>query len=75
MFIIYSKDDCPWCIKAKTLLENLGYQYQEKVLGKDYLKEELVALLDRTKVTVPQIYHDSEHIGGFEDLVKYFGLK
>ena len=75
MYIVYSKDDCPWCSKAKTLLSNLGYEYQEKKLNIDFSKDDLKAILgENVKLTLPQVYHDDKYIGGFEDLVKHFGF-
>jgi glutaredoxin len=39
MYKMYTKDDCPWCIKAKRLLMDCGIQFQELKLGKDYQRE------------------------------------
>jgi glutaredoxin 3 len=69
MYIIYTKHDCPWCDKAKSLLENLGHQYEEKHFNVDFTKEDLVAMLPETiRPTVPQIYLKGNRIGGYEDL-------
>ena len=34
--IVYSKNNCVFCSKAKSLLTNLGLEYQEKSLEKDF---------------------------------------
>ena len=71
--VIYSKPDCPWCDKAKTLLKNYKFAYNEKVLNVDYSKEDLRVLIGpEKKLTVPQIFIDDKLIGGYENLVKYF---
>lgn len=65
--VIYSKDNCPYCVQAKNLLKYKNIELKEYVLGKDYTKEQLLELLPNAR-TVPQIFLDEEYIGGFEDL-------
>jgi hypothetical protein len=62
-YIMHTKDDCPWCQKAKALFEYYGISYQaryEKCLEWD---------------TYPAIYKveggSSELIGGFNELALY----
>jgi glutaredoxin-related protein len=72
--IIYSKDNCPYCVKAKNMLNIKGIPYEELVLGRDYTKEELLELLPNVK-TVPQIFlerTEREYVGGCDDLEKRF---
>lgn len=67
---IFTKPGCPYCANAKKLLDEHGYKYEEIVLGKDATT---VALQSVTgKNTVPQVYIGGKHIGGSEDLEKYF---
>ena len=40
-YVIYSRDNCPWCERAKSLLESKGLSYEELKLGIDYDKEEI----------------------------------
>lgn len=70
MFIVYGKDSCPYCVKAKNFLEekNLDYQY----INLD--TEEKIAKFksDNPKVkTVPLILKDDYVIGGYTDLTYY----
>ena len=68
-YIIYSRDDCPWCKKTKELLEAKGLPYEELKLGIDYERDELAAKLDNTdRLTVPQIFHEGIHLGNYEAL-------
>lgn len=69
---IYTKDDCPWCVKAKSLLQRCGIEYEELKLGRDYQREDLKALLPSTlPLTVPQVFVYNKRIGGYEDLAEY----
>ncbi len=65
---IYTKSTCPYCIKAKILLDQKGAQYEEiSVEGNDLLREQLVKKSSGRK-TVPQIFINDQHIGGCDDL-------
>jgi glutaredoxin len=50
--IIYSKADCPWCDKAKALLNQMDEHYEEVMIGRDITKEEFVEKFPDVK-TVP----------------------
>ena len=62
--LIYTKDYCPFCNKAKAKLEELGIDYNEVDVTDDEAKQnEMVELTG--SITVPQIFL---HIGGCDDL-------
>lgn len=65
--IIWSKDDCPFCVQAKALLTRKGIEYEEKKIGDGYTKEDLLKEVPDAR-TVPQIFIDGELIGGFKEL-------
>ena len=66
--VIYTKEACPYCLGAKNLLRNKGVQYQEIVISVGSQKfEEMVKLSNGLK-TVPQIFINNQHIGGFDAL-------
>lgn len=76
--IIYSKEHCPYCVRAKSLLDKLGIEYDEFIIG-DVGSKTLNAnqqwatredLLERAPNarTVPQIWLDGEHVGGYTEL-------
>ena len=69
MIIVYTKDNCPYCVKAKALLKGYGLEYVETVIGKDITREEFLDIFPTAK-TVPQIILDGERIGGYDDLAK-----
>lgn len=69
MVTIYSKNNCPFCDRAKQLLENKGVQYTEVNIEND--PESRQMLLDKGLRSVPQIFHGYELIeGGFQGLTK-----
>lgn len=63
---IFTKPGCPFCAKAKELLQSKHMPYEEIVLGRDATISSLRAITG--KETVPQIYIDGELIGGSEEL-------
>jgi glutaredoxin len=72
LYKLYTKQNCPWCVKAKELLNNLGVQYKELHYDKDFTKDDLRALIGpNLPLTVPQVFVKDYRIGGYEDLVEY----
>lgn len=70
--VIYSKPNCPWCVKAKELMNKLHLSYTEKVLNVDYTRDELKQLVpENLPLTVPQIFVYNKRIGSYEDFVEY----
>ena len=64
---IYTTSSCPFCIRAKRLLEARGIPFEEIDVGNDdALREEIIQRTGRR--TVPQIFIDERSIGGFEEL-------
>jgi glutaredoxin 3 len=65
---IYIWTTCPFCIKAKKLLDSKGVQYTEYNLDGDEAGRSKMA--DRTggRKSVPQIFIDGNHIGGCDDV-------
>jgi len=64
---IYSKENCAFCTKAKTLLKNRNIDFEEVVIGRDITREEFLEFLPTAK-TVPQIFIDNVLIGGYNEL-------
>lgn len=65
---VYSTDYCPYCVRAKSLLQQKAIPFEEINLQGNV--EELNALKARTGMrTVPQIFIGDELIGGFTDLL------
>lgn len=69
--IIWSKDQCPYCVQAKNLLTQKGIEYEERNINNGWDREDLLAAVPSAR-TVPQIFLDNELIGGFNELRAYF---
>jgi len=64
---IYSSDFCPYCSRAKALLQARGADYEEIVVdGKPDLRAHMTKITGRT--SVPQIFIGDTHVGGCDDL-------
>jgi glutaredoxin 3 len=66
--VMYSTGYCPYCDRAERLLKHKGVTDLEKIrVDLDPAQREL--MMERTqRRTVPQIYIDDYHVGGFDDL-------
>lgn len=81
--IIYSKDNCPYCVQAKKLLDSKNIVYQEMIISPGFnekplkpnqqytTREELLEKLPNAK-SVPQIWLNSSYIGGYDELSAFF---
>lgn len=67
--LIYTKDNCPYCVNAKRLLSSKGVTFEEiNIEGK---LDEFEKLKARTGMrTVPQIFINDQLVGGYTDLAK-----
>lgn len=65
---IYTKTFCPYCWRAKQLLEAKGVMYRE--ISVDLGGEVRQQMIQRAngRTTVPQIFIKEEHVGGCDDL-------
>ncbi len=62
---------CPFCDRAKMLLQKRNIEYTELKVDQDVkLFEEMLALSSGRR-SVPQIFIDDRHIGGYDDLVDF----
>lgn len=65
---IYSTAVCPYCVAAKNFLKQRGQSWEEIRVDLDpALRKEIVEKTGRT--SVPQIFINGQHIGGFDDMV------
>ena len=69
--IVWSKYHCPYCDQAKSLLKMKGIAFEERNINEDWTKEQLLEAVPTAR-TVPQIFLDDQHIGGFTELKQYF---
>lgn len=65
---LYTSAHCAWCVAAKNLLKSKGLDYAEIRIDTDPARrEEMLARAQRR--TVPQIFVNDRHVGGYDDLV------
>jgi glutaredoxin 3 len=64
---IYTKFACPYCFRAKLLLEEKGADYEEFDASGGPKREEMLAR-SNGGTTVPQIFINGQHVGGSDDL-------
>ena len=67
---IYSKGTCPYCARAKRLLEEKGASYDEYEISYDPDKRAEMIQRANGRSTVPQIFIDGRHVGGSDDLAE-----
>jgi len=75
--LIYSKNNCQFCNKAKHLIKTLGLEYEERSLEKDFDSDPSKMMEDIGKPvrTMPQIKINGELIGGYNQLIEHFADK
>lgn len=70
--IIYTKTTCPYCVRAKQLLEQQQLAYQEIKIDEHPEKRDEMIEKSHGRTTVPQIFINGQHRGGCDDLHAYF---
>ena len=64
---IYSKQQCPYCVRAKNLLSKKGVTFEEIDVENDEARR--AWLVEATgQRTVPQVFVDGRPLGGFSDI-------
>ena len=65
---IYTKFLCPYCARAKRLLQEKGVDYEEYEVSMGGEKKAEMVQRANGRTTVPQIFIDGRHVGGSDDL-------
>ena len=65
---IYTWSRCPFCIRAKGLLDKKGVEYSEYCIDGDEDARAEMKKRANGRSSVPQIFIDDRHIGGCDDL-------
>lgn len=68
--VLYSKDNCQECDRARMLLNTLDVSHLEYKLSKDFNEKQFVAEFG-TEAQFPQIAIDYQHIGGLKETLQY----
>lgn len=67
---LYTTAHCPYCIRARNLLDKKGVQYTDIRIDE---QPEMRAEMERLSsgiTSVPQIFIDDFHVGGFDDMAE-----
>lgn len=65
--VMYTTMICPYCTRAKHLLQRKAVDFEEVRIDSD--QEQLAIMVERSRRhTVPQIFIDDLHVGGFDEL-------
>ena len=67
---IYTKVFCGYCARAKRLLDTKGVEYHEFDISMGGPKRAEMLQRANGRSTVPQIFIDDRHVGGFDDLLE-----
>ena len=65
--VIYGTRFCPYCMRARELLDYKGVEYLDVAVDRDPALRREMEVHSRRR-TVPQIFVDGEHLGGYDDL-------
>jgi len=68
MYTVYSTDSCSFCDKAIDALKRHGLEFNKVDITADV--KALEFMKENGFRTVPQIYHNDEHIGGYTELMQ-----
>jgi glutaredoxin-like protein len=66
---VFSRDGCPFCARAKGMLQDAGIDYEELLLNRDYTDQTLRAV--SRAITYPQVFIDGELVGGSDELAAW----
>ena len=70
--LVYSSMLCPYCFAAKTLLKKLNLKFEEVMVDNNSkMKKKMIELSDG-RTSVPQIFFGENHVGGYDDLKRYY---
>jgi glutaredoxin 3 len=66
---MYTTAMCPYCVRAKMLLQRKGARWEEKRIDLDH--DLMAEMMQRSRRrTVPQIFIGEHHVGGYDDMAE-----
>jgi glutaredoxin 3 len=66
--VMYSSGWCPYCLRARALLERKGLPFREIKIDEHPAERDAMLARSGGRRTVPQIFVGDHHVGGFDDL-------
>tara|TARA_R110000737_G_scaffold231083_1_gene244674 strand:+ start:343 stop:603 length:261 start_codon:yes stop_codon:yes gene_type:complete len=73
MITIYGKEQCGFCVKAKKFATDRQFKFEYKDVGNNMkIRDEMLRRAEGKVIkTVPQIFIDNQHIGGYTEFTRY----
>jgi glutaredoxin 3 len=68
--VLYTTEHCPYCIRARALLDKKRVKYTDIRIDAEPAKREEMIARAKGGFTVPQIFIDEFHVGGFDDMAE-----
>ena len=68
--LVWSKNNCPFCVQAKNLLKLKNIEFEERNINEEWTREQLLEAVPTAR-TLPQIFLDDNYIGGFTELRRH----
>ncbi|UCB31601.1 GrxA family glutaredoxin [Duffyella gerundensis] len=75
--VIFGRPGCPYCVRAKELAENIAGQREDfdfryvDIQAEGITKADLEKTVGKPVQTVPQIFVDEQHVGGYTEFAAY----
>jgi glutaredoxin 3 len=70
--LVYSSMLCPYCFAAKKLLKKLNLNFEEVLVDNDPKIKNQMIKLSNGRTSVPQVFFGENHIGGYDDLKRFY---
>ncbi len=67
---LYTTEHCPYCIRARALLDKKQVEYTDIRIDSNPEKREEMLAISNGSTSVPQIFIDDFHVGGFDDMAE-----
>ena len=68
--VLYTTAMCPYCVRARNLLDKKGVEYTDIRIDEQPEKRAEMETLSKGVTSVPQIFIDDFHVGGFDDMAE-----
>ena len=70
---LFTREGCPFCVRAKGMLRDADIDFEELVLNRDYSESSLRAVSGAT--SMPQVFVNGELVGGSDHLEEYLAIR
>lgn len=68
--VLYTTEHCPFCVRARMLLDKKHVEYTDIRIDAEPARREEMLAKANGRTSVPQIFIDDFHVGGFDDMAE-----